>query len=61
VFAFVLSAGLIACFVWYEAWSRSDSTRRRALERATLATQGGPRRQNQYSSIVPQPSQQEPV
>jgi len=59
VFVFVFSAGLIACFVWYEAWSRADSARRSLLERATSSAQSAPGRQNQYSSTVPQASQPE--
>ena len=59
VFVFVFSAGLIACFVWYEAWSRADSARRSLLERGTFSAQRAPGRQNQYSSTVPPPSRQE--
>ena len=59
VFVFVFGAGLIACFVWYEAWSRADSARRLAHERATSSPQGAPRRLNQYSSTDPQPSHEE--
>jgi len=59
VFAFVFSAGLIACFVWYEAWSRADSARRPARERGASSARSAPSRQNQYSSTVPQPARQE--
>ena len=59
VFAFVFGAGLIACFVWYEAWSRADSARRSSLERASPSAQSAPGRQNQYSSTIPSPPHQE--
>jgi len=52
VFAFVFSAGLIACFVWYEAWSRGDAARRSLLGRATSSSQVALGRENQYSSQV---------
>jgi len=59
VFAFVLSAGRLACFVWYEAWSRADWARVATLKGAFSAAQKSPARENQYSSTFPQPPQPE--
>jgi len=56
VFAFVLSAGLIACFVWFEAWSRADVARTAAaLKRAGPADRKWRQPENQYCSIASSP------
>ena len=58
MFAFVFSAGLIACFVWFEAWSRGEEARAAAAHKAEIASE--PQlsvfdRTNQYSSLAKQP------
>jgi hypothetical protein len=52
MFVFLLSAALIACFVWFEAWSRIDSARLAAALKLALPTPS-PTRPNQYSSDIP--------
>jgi hypothetical protein len=49
---FLLSAALIACCVWFEAWSRIDRARLAAALKLAWPTPL-PTRPNQYSSDIP--------
>jgi hypothetical protein len=58
MFAFVFSAGLIACFVWFDAWSRGEEARAAAALKAAPASESQLtvfERRNQYSSVSTQP------
>jgi hypothetical protein len=58
MFSFVFSAGLIACFVWFEAWSRGEEARAAAAHKAAAAGEpqlSVPDTSNQYSSLWEQP------